>query len=251
MFDLSDHIAVVTGGNRGIGLGFARGLAKAGAAVSIWSRDDGRNREAVTELTDLGARAHAVQCDVTDEAAVRAATSEVVQRFGHIDSLFANAGTSGAVDFPDLDLETWDDMMTVNVTGTLLPVRDVARHMIERGAGGSIVVTSSVGATHGLPVAPHYSASKAAQLGLVKALAVKLGKRGIRVNAVCPGWVSTELTAPQQQHEAFQESIRSRVPLRRWGTPEDFEGIAVYLASPASAFMTGTEVVLDGGYSAF
>jgi NAD(P)-dependent dehydrogenase (short-subunit alcohol dehydrogenase family) len=251
MFDLSGHTAVVTGGNRGIGLGFAVGLAKAGASVSIWSRNAQRNHEAVTLLEEHGVDAASVACDVTDEDAVAEATSATVERFGRIDSLFANAGTSGGVSFPDLDLATWDDMMTVNVTGTLLPVREVARHMLERGGGGSIVVTSSIGATHGLPVAPHYSASKAAQLGLVKALAVKLGKQGIRVNAVCPGWVSTELTAPQQEHEAFQESIRTRVPLRRWGSPEDFEGIAVYLASPASAFMTGTEIILDGGYSAF
>jgi NAD(P)-dependent dehydrogenase (short-subunit alcohol dehydrogenase family) len=251
MFDLTGHVAVVTGGNRGIGLGLGVGLAKAGATVAIWSRSRQRNGEAVTLLEEQGGTALAVECDITDESAVAAAMATTVERFGRIDSLFANAGTSGAASFPDLDLETWDHMMNVNVTGTLIPVREVARHMLARGGGGSIVVTSSIGATHGLPIAPHYSASKAAQLGLVKALAVKLGKHGIRVNALCPGWVSTELTAPQLEHEAFQESIRTRVPLRRWGAPEDFEGVAVYLASPASAFMTGTELILDGGYSAF
>lgn len=251
MFDLTGQVAVVTGGNRGIGLGFAIGLAKAGASVSVWGRNPQRNHDAMALISEAGGEAHAVACDVSDERQVQEATATTLEYFGRVDSLFANAGTSGAVSFPDLDLETWNAMMTTNVTGTLLPVREITRHMLERGGGGSIVVTSSIGATHGLPVAPHYSASKAAQLGLVKALAVRLGKQGIRVNAVCPGWVSTELTAPQQDHEAFQESIRTRVPLRRWGTPEDFEGIAVYLASPASAFMTGTEIVLDGGYSAF
>jgi NAD(P)-dependent dehydrogenase (short-subunit alcohol dehydrogenase family) len=251
MFDLAGHVAVVTGGNRGIGLGFARGLGKAGASVSIWARSAARTAEAVRELETIGIVAQGVACDVADEASVAAALAATAERFGRVDSLFANAGTSGAVGFPDIDLEAWNTLFDVNVVGTLLPVRDVTRNMIERGGGGSVVVTSSIGATHGLPVSPHYSASKAAQLGLVKALAVKLAKHGIRVNAVCPGWVATDLTAPQQDHEGFQTAIQTRVPLRRWGTPEDFEGIAVYLASPASSFVTGVDIVIDGGYSAF
>ena len=248
MFDLTDHVSVVTGGSRGIGLGLARGLVKAGARVAVWARDLGALDRAVAELGD---RAIGVVCDVADEASVARAASKTLGATGHVDSVFANAGTSGGVDFPDLDLATWDEMMSVNVTGTLLPLRVLTRHMIDRGAGGSIVVTSSIGATHGLPVAPHYSASKAAQLGLVKALAVKLARHSIRVNAICPGWVATDLTAPQQNHEGFVQALESRVPMRRWGTPEDFEGIAVYLASPASSFMTGTEIVIDGGYSAY
>lgn len=251
MFDLEDHVAVITGGNRGIGLGFARGLARAGASVALWARNDERNTRAVSELEEMGVDALGVTCDVTDEGSVAAAVASTLDRFGHVDSLFANAGTSGQVRFPDLDLEDWNHMMDVNVTGTMLPVRELTKHMIDRGGPGSIVITSSVGATHGLPVAPHYSASKAAQLGLVKALAVRLARYGIRVNAVCPGWVATELTESQQGHEAFEEALAARVPLRRWGTAADFEGLAVYLASPASAFMTGAELVVDGGYSAF
>ncbi len=251
MFDLTGHISVITGGNRGIGLELARGLAKAGATTVIWSRNSQRNQQAVDELQTLGSPSFAVDCDVSDQVMVRDALSTTLERAGRVDSLFANAGTSGQVSFPDLDLEDWNDMFNVNVVGTMLPIRDVSRLMIDQGDGGSIVVTSSIGATHGLPVAPHYSSSKAAQLGLMKALAVRLTRYGIRVNAICPGFVSTELTEPQQGHEGFEAALKTRVPLRRWGQPEDFEGVAVFLASRSSGFMTGTEVVLDGGYSAF
>lgn len=251
VFDLEGHVSVVTGGNRGIGLGYARGLARAGASVAIWARDGARNADAAAGLRRLGVEAIGLECDVTDERSVTEALSATIDQLGAVDSLFANAGTSGQVGFPDLSRSEWDHMIEINATGTMLPVREVTRHMIERGEPGSIVVTSSIGATHGLPSAPHYSASKAAQLGLVKALAVRLARHRIRVNAVCPGWVATELTEPQQGHEAFESALEARVPLRRWGTDEDFEGIAVYLASTASSFMTGAELVLDGGYSAF
>ncbi len=251
MFDLTNQTAVVTGGNRGISLGYARGLAKSGASVAIWSRSPERNQVAVDQLTALGADAFAAACDVTDPNSVNEALASTLEHFGAVHALFANAGTSGRMAFPDFDLEDWNDLFDVNVVGTLLPAQSVARHMIERGEGGSIAVTSSIGASHGLPVAPHYSASKAAQIGLVKALAVKLAKHNIRVNAICPGFVATELTEPEQTNEAFQTAIKQRVPLRRWGTPEDFEGLAVYLASGHSAFVTGAELVIDGGYSAF
>lgn len=250
MFDLSGHVAVITGGNRGIGLGFARGLGKAGATVVIWSRNEDRNQQAVNELKGSGTNAFSVTCDVTDEAMVQASLAATLALTGQIDSLFANAGTVVQVAFPDISLEEWDAMFDTNVTGTMLPVREVARHMIERAQGGSIVVTSSIAATHGLPVAPHYSASKAAQLGLVKALAVRLARHRIRVNAICPGWVWTEMTGPQQDQAGFEDALRARVPMRRWGTPEDFEGVAVFLASPSSSFMTGAELMVDGGYSA-
>jgi NAD(P)-dependent dehydrogenase (short-subunit alcohol dehydrogenase family) len=251
VFDLTGHVSVVTGGNRGIGLGYARGLARAGATVAVWSRDEKRNAEAVSELERLGTEAIGVRCDVTDENSVIAAMSDTIDRCGSVDSLFANAGTSDSVRFPDMSLEAWERMFEVNVTGSMLPVREAARHMIETGRGGSIVLTSSIGATHGLASAPHYSASKAAQLGLAKALSVRMARYGVRVNAVCPGWVATELTAEQQDQESFTAALDLRVPMRRWGTPDDFEGVAVFLASAASSYMTGADLIIDGGYSAF
>lgn len=251
-FDLSGRVAIVTGGNRGIGLGFARGIVKAGGSVAIWGRSAEANRSAAAELAGLGGDALSVGCDVADETAVADALAATVERFGRVDALFANAGTSGEIRFPDLSLEDWRSLMAVNLDGAFLSVRAVTERLIEQGEGGSIVVTSSVAATHGLPKAPHYSASKAGQLGLVRALAVALARHGIRVNAVSPGWVETELTGELADDERFRRALAARVPMRRWGSPDDFEGIAVFLASgAASGFVTGAELVVDGGYSAF
>lgn len=251
-FDLSGRVAVVTGGNRGIGLGFARGIVRAGGAVAVWSRSQEANEAAVAELAGLGGEAVAVACDVTDEASVDAALRTTLERLGPIDALFANAGTTGEVRFPDLAFDEWRRVLSVNLDGTFLAVRAVVERMIERGSGGSIVVTASVAGTHGLPRAPHYSASKGGQLGFVRALAAALARYGIRVNAVSPGFVETEMTGELAANERFQQALMARVPMRRWGRPADFEAVAVFLASEtASGFVTGTEIVVDGGYSAF
>ena len=251
LFDLTGRVAAVTGGNRGIGLGMARGLAKAGAAVAVWGRSDEYNQAAVAELENLGAEALAVSCDVTSERQVDQALQATLDRLGRIDALFANAGIGRSATFPDLSTRAWEQMMNVNATGTMLPLRAATAKMIDQGEGGSIVVTSSIAAHFGIPYLPHYAASKAAQLGLVKTLAVSLAPHRIRVNAVSPGWIATEMTGLQQQHDDFNRYIESRVPLGRWGTPEEFEGIAVYLASDASAFTTGAEIRIDGGFSVY
>ena len=249
MFDLTGKVAVVTGGNRGIGLGMARGLAKAGASVAVWGRNSEYNAAAVKELRDLGAEALSVVCDVTSEEQVEAATQATLKRFGRIDSMFANAGIGRGAFFPDLSLKAWNTTMKVNAAGTMLPVRSATEVMIQQGEGGSIVVTSSISAHYGIPYLPHYAASKAAQLGLMKTLAVSLAPHRIRVNAVSPGWIATEMTGPEQKRDDFNRYIERRVPLARWGTIEEFEGIAVYLASDASAFTTGAEIRIDGGFS--
>jgi len=249
-FDLTGHVSVVTGGNRGIGLGMARGLAKAGAQVAIWSRAEDRNREAVGEIESFGGVAHAVACNVADEASVASAMEETVARSGHVDSLFANAGTSGIAKFPsDFDLDEWHRVVDVNLTGVFLTTRVVADHLIERGEGGSIVLTGSVVARIALPLAPHYTASKGAVLSYGRALANRLGRNGIRVNVLSPGWIETEMTEDVLSDERSATYFMTRTPLRRWGTAEDFEGPAVFLASPASRFMTGAELVVDGGIS--
>lgn len=252
MFDLGGHVSVVTGGNRGIGLGLARGLAKAGASVALWARDLEAADRAVEELRELGTgEAETVSCDVTDEGSVAEALDATVDRFGKVDSLFANAGTTSGVSFPEMELADLEDVLDVNVGGVFLVTREVARHLIARDSGGSIVITSSIAAHHGLPTAPHYSASKGAATALARALAVRLARHRIRVNVIAPGWIATEMTDDLQGHDRFESTLQARVPMRRWGTADDFEGTAVYLASEASSFMTGAEITVDGGYSAF
>ncbi|HLT97951.1 MAG TPA: glucose 1-dehydrogenase [Acidimicrobiia bacterium] len=252
LFDLSGRVAVVTGGNKGIGLGLARGLARAGASVALWARDLAAAEKAVQELEPLGdGDKAAFECDVSDEEAVLEALDATIDRFGQVDSAFANAGTTWGVSFPEMELSELEDLFQVNVGGVFLVAREVARHLIARDAPGSIVITSSIAAHHGLPTAPHYSASKGAATALARALAVRLARHRIRVNVLAPGWVETEMTDDMRQNPRFEEALRYRVPLRRWGTASDFEGAAVFLASDASAFMTGAELILDGGYSAF
>lgn len=248
-FNLDGHVSVVTGGNRGIGLGIAEGLAKAGAGVAIWSRNQERNQSAVAHIEAVGGTAAAVTCDVTDEASVAAALESTVEELGPVDSLFANAGTSGIGNFPDLDLDEWHRVVDVNLTGAFLTTRAVADHLIQRGAPGSIVITGSVVARLALPLAPHYTASKGAVLSYGRSLANRLGRHGIRVNVLSPGWVETEMTEGVTTDERSAGYFLTRTPLRRWGTAEDFGGPAVFLASDASRFMTGAELVVDGGIS--
>jgi NAD(P)-dependent dehydrogenase (short-subunit alcohol dehydrogenase family) len=249
-FDLSGHVSVVTGGNRGIGLGMARGLAGAGAQVAIWSRAEDRNQAAVAEIEGLGGQAVAFPCDVGDEASVAGAMAATLTEYGKVDSLFANAGTSGIAKFPsEFTLNEWRRVMDVNLTGVFLTTRIVADHMIDRAQGGSIVLTGSVVARLALPLAPHYTASKGAVLSMGRSLAGRLGRHGIRVNVLSPGWVETEMAEGVISDERSAGFYMARTPLRRWGTAEDFEGPAVFLASPASRFMTGAELVIDGGIS--
>ena len=250
LFDLAGHVSVITGGNRGIGLGMARGLAKAGARVAIWSRTEDRNRAAVAEIESLGGEALAFSCNVADEASVAEAMEATLEGFGFVNSLFANAGTSGFGKFPsEFALEEWQRVIDVNLTGAFLTTRIVANHLVERGEGGSIILTSSVVSQMTIPLAPHYTASKGAILSLGRALANRLGRNGIRVNVLSPGWVDTEMGDPVISNERSAEYYMQRIPLRRWGDSEDFGGPAVFLASSASRYMTGAELIVDGGIS--
>jgi NAD(P)-dependent dehydrogenase (short-subunit alcohol dehydrogenase family) len=249
LFDLTGHVSIVTGGNRGIGLGMARGLADAGAGVAIWSRNEERNQAAVSEIETDGGTALAVICDVGDEASVTAAFEQTLERFGQVDSLFANAGTSGIGKFPDFTLDEWHRVVDVNLTGVFLTTRAVADHRIAQGGGGSIVITGSVVARLALPLAPHYTATKGAVLSYGRALANRLGRHDIRVNVLSPGWVETEMTEGVTSDDRSAGYFLTRTPLRRWGAADDFAGPAVFLASNASRFMTGAELVVDGGIS--
>lgn len=251
-FDLQGQVALVTGGNTGIGLGIASGLAAAGASVAIWGRDSEKNQRAIAELEQHGTAVHSVACDVSDEPSVKEAFKETLDTFGRIDSCFANAGVGGArARFGEMTLEGWHEVMKVNLDGVFLTFRGAVSHMLERGGGGSLVVTSSLTAVEAAPLFSHYAASKAAVVGLVRSLAVELARAGIRANALMPGWIETEMNRAFLQSEGATMHILPRVPARRFGAPGDLAAAAVYLASPGSAYHTGDVLVIDGGYRLF
>ena len=249
--DLSGQVAVVTGGNGGIGLGFAEGVAMAGADVAIWARDAAKSAEAVDTLTRHGVRAVAVACDVADEASVGAAVRQTVADLGRIDICVANAGTSGVGRLEDLSLDEWRRVMSVNLDGAFLTLRDCAQQMIEQGDGGAMVAISSTSAVHGAPANPHYAASKTALLGLVRSSAVGLARHRIRVNAVLPGWTRTEMAEGGYQDERFREVTTKRTPVRRWASGDEYRPLAAYLCDRSVDFHTGDSVVFDGGYTIF
>lgn len=251
MFDLTGHVALVTGGNSGIGLGFARGLAKAGATIALWGRDEAKSHDAATELKNLGVEVEAFQCDVADEQSVTDQTAAVVERFGRIDSCFANAGHGFARSFLKTSLDEWNAVINVNLTGVFLTFREVARHMVQRGGGGKLVATSSIGSIHGMARQEGYSAAKGGLNALVRSVAVEMGRYDIQANCVLPGWIETPATKPLIDYKRLYDTIVHRTPAKRWGQPEDLEGVAVYLASEASRFHTGDTLIVDGGYVCF
>lgn len=251
MFDLTGRVVVVTGGNRGIGLGIARGVAEAGADVVIWGRDEDRNVAAAAELADLGRRVLAVRCDVAEEDQVVEAFARSVEGMGKVDSLFANAGIGGYAPFVSMTLDEWRRVQRVNLDGAFLCLREAARHMVQRGEGGSLVAISSVSAIDGAPGMEHYASSKGALLSLVRGVAVELARHQIRCNAILPGWTQTDMLAPMSANERFVGNTVGRTPVRRWGTPADLAPAAVFLADPAHTFHTGDTLVVDGGYSIF
>ncbi len=254
-FDLSGKAAVVTGGNGGIGLGMAEGLAAAGADIAIWGRNARKNAAALETLEKYGTKISALEVDVADEQAVVDAMAESLSRLGRIDCAIANAGVGGGAPLTQQTTEQWRKVTTVNLDAVFWTFREAAKHMVERSEngdkGGSLLVTSSVSAIHGAPANQAYAATKAGVLAMVRGTAVELARHGIRANAVLPGWIATDMTERLQSWDAFNEKAIGRVPMRRWGEGEDFSGIAVYFASDASKFHTGDSVVIDGGYSIF
>jgi len=249
---LDGEVALVTGGNSGIGLGMARGLALAGASVCIWGRRPERNEAAVESIGELGGTVGAVRCDVGSPQEVRTAFAETVERFGRVDSCFANAGIApGFVPFVDLDFERWRRSMAVNLDGVMLTFQEAARHMVQRGEGGSLVAVSSVSALQGAPTNQSYSVAKAGLVALTRGLAVELARHGIRVNALLPGWVDTDMLAAGRENEKFRSNTISRTPVRRWAQPEEFGEVAAYLARRDLTFHTGDELVVDGGCTKF
>ena len=255
-FDLTGKVALVTGGNRGIGLGMARALAQAGADVVIWGSNAGHNQNAEGELRKAGRRVLAQQVDVADEAAVVAAMAEAIDKFGRVDCVIANAGIGGgAPSFSEMSVETWRRVLAVNLDGVFFTCREACKHMTARARagspGGSIMVTASLAAIEGAARNEAYAATKGGVISMMRAIAVEHARFGVRANAILPGWIATDMTAGAQESPAFAERVIPRVPARRWGEPEDFGGIAVYLASDASAYHSGDTFVIDGGYSIF
>jgi NAD(P)-dependent dehydrogenase (short-subunit alcohol dehydrogenase family) len=251
IFDLSGKVIVVTGGNGGIGLGIARGLAEAGATLSIWARNAEKSADAKAELEALGAEVQCLSCDVASEADVERATAETVERFGRIDVGIANAGFGAAQDPLKMSLADWRSVLDVNLDGTFLTFREIGRHMAAREGNGKLIAISSISAFNGTPMQPHYAASKAGVEALVRSLAVRFARYDIQINAVQPGWVVTDATRPATEVEFFSDIVVKRTPARRWGQPEELAGIAVYPSSDASSFHTGDTIRVDGGYATF
>ena len=252
LFDLSGKVALVTGGNSGIGLGFAEGLARHGADVCIWGTNESKNAAAEEKLKQYGGKVLALQCDVGDQPQVDRAFAKTVETLGKVDSCFANAGVgSRGTPFVEMDLEEWRAIFRVNMEGVFFTFQAAVKHMVERGEGGSLVVTSSGSAIFGAPRTEHYAATKAGVNAIIRGLAVEHGRHGIRANAVIPGWIDTPMTAGVVNNEVFLKKVQTRIPIRRWGTGDDFSAIAVYFASDASAYHSGDTVMIDGGYAAF
>lgn len=251
-FDLTGHVALVTGGNGGIGLGMADALAAHGADVAIWGTNPAKNAAARERLARHGRRVADLVCDVGDRAAVEASFAATVEALGKIDSCFANAGVGGqAPSFLEMTDDEWQRVMRVNLDGAFYTLQAATRHLVERGEGGSLAVTTSGSAFQGQQRGEHYGASKAAVIAMIRAIAVEHARHGIRANAILPGWIETDMTAPAFGWDKFVANVAPRVPMRRWGRPDDFGGVAVYLASRASAYHTGDVFVIDGGYLVF
>lgn len=255
-FDLTGKVALVTGGNSGIGLGMAEALALAGADVVIWGRREALNKEAEAKLKAHGVRVLAQTVDVADEQAVIAAMAEAIKTMGRVDTVIANAGIGGgAPSFAEFPTETYRKVLSVNLDGVFFTLREACKHMVERAKagdpGGSLLVTSSLSAIDGAARNEAYAATKGAVIPMMKGIAVEHARYGIRANTILPGWIATEMTSGAQGNEKFVSNVIGRVPFRRWGEPEDFGGIAVYFASDASRYHTGDSVLIDGGYAIF
>jgi 2-dehydro-3-deoxy-D-gluconate 5-dehydrogenase len=249
LFDLTGKVAIVTGGNGGIGLGMARGLAANGATIAIVGRNEAKSAEAVAELKKDGGKAIAVAADVTDETAVTFMVERIGRELGRIDILVNNAGINIRKPPETLDLAEWDSVISTNLTSAFLCSRAVHPAMKEAG-GGKIINIGSMLSIFGASFAPAYAASKGGIVQFTRSCAVAWAADNIQVNAVLPGWVDTDLTKrAREQIAGLYDKVLARTPAARWGEPDDFGGIAIFLASHASDFVTGAAIPVDGGFS--
>jgi 2-deoxy-D-gluconate 3-dehydrogenase len=248
-FDLTGRVAIVTGGNGGIGLGMARGLAQAGAAIAIVGRNAPKSDAAVAELKHSGAKAVSVVTDVTDKAAVAAMVERTAREFGRIDILVNNAGINVRKPPHTLAIEEWDSVIRTNLTSAFLCSQAVYPAMKAAG-GGKIVNIGSMMSIFGASFAPAYAASKGGIVQFTRSCAVAWAADNIQANAILPGWIDTDLTRrARQEIDGLHDKVLARTPAARWGAIGDFAGIGVFLASSASDFVTGTAIPVDGGFS--
>jgi 2-deoxy-D-gluconate 3-dehydrogenase len=249
LFDLSGRVAIVTGGNGGIGLGMARGLARCGASVMVAARDRAKNAAAVEELAGLGAKAAAVETDVAAERSCKAMVQATVERFGRLDILVNNAGTNIRKQPQEYALEEWHLILESNLSSAFM-CSQAAYPAMQAAGGGKIIMIGSMMSIFGASFAAPYAATKGGIVQMAKAMACAWAKDNIQVNSVLPGWIDTALTRRARRDlEGLQERVVARTPAGRWGDPDDFAGIAAFLASPASDFVTGAAITVDGGYS--
>jgi 2-deoxy-D-gluconate 3-dehydrogenase len=249
LFDLTGKVAIVTGGNGGIGLGMARGLARAGASVVIAARDAAKGQVAADGLRALGVETRFMPVDVTDKASCVALVARAEEELGRLDILVNNAGINIRKMPQDMPIEDWKAVLDTNLTSTLL-CSQAAYPAMKRAGGGKIINIGSMMSIFGAPYAPAYAASKGGVVQLSRSLATAWAADNIQVNSVLPGWIDTELTRnARRQVQGLNERVLARTPAGRWGEPDDLAGIAVFLASAASDFVTGTAIPVDGGYS--
>jgi 2-dehydro-3-deoxy-D-gluconate 5-dehydrogenase len=247
MFDLDGRVAVVTGGNGGIGRGIALGLAQAGAAVAILARNEEKNHATLAELRAHNVPAMAVRLDVTDRTALKPALDEVERTLGAVDILVNNAGIAIVGGALKLEPEAWDRVIETNLNSAFLLSKYAAQSMAPRRTGKIINIASEY-TRFGNPIGPSYAASKGGLIQLTKSMAIELARNNIQVNAIVPGWIETDLTAPIKARPFYNEII-TRTPAARFGTPEDCAGTAIFLASRAADFVTGATIFVDGGYA--
>ena len=252
MFDLTGKVCLVTGGNSGIGLGMADALAGAGADVCIWGRNEKKNADALKQLEKHGHRVMSLACDVSNEEAVESCFARTVEDLGGVDACFANAGVgTKGTHFHEISTAEWNEIIGINLTGVFFTFRTAVRHFLDTERPGSLVATSSLSALQGLQRSQHYASAKSGLLAMVKGISVEYGRKGIRANAIVPGWIETDMVAPMFSMQRFVDAVIPRIPQRRWGKPDDFGPIAVYFASDASRYHSGDTVVIDGAYHLF
>ena len=254
-FDLTGKTVLVTGGNSGLGLAFARGMARQGANAILWGRNENKNADAVAELTEMGVKVFAQVVDVADEAQVIAGFAEAVKRVGKIDCVVQNAGfANGAPSFMEISTEQYHAQIGVALHGGFYTLREAAKHMVARAKagdpGGSIILCGSGTVFGGIQGMEHYGAAKSGLAHMMRGMAAELGRYGIRVNMIAPGYIRTHIGGGDGGGEAFEKMIVGRAPIPRIGYPEDVEGAAAYLASDAASYHTGDILNIDGGWRA-
>jgi 2-deoxy-D-gluconate 3-dehydrogenase len=250
LFDLTGKVALITGGNRGIGLAMAQGMAAAGAAIAITGRSVDLNQQAVRELEAVGARAIALEQDVTEDAGCQRVVDQTVEQLGGLDILVNNAGTNLRKPPEQYTLQEWRWILDTNLTSAFACSQVAYPRFQERG-GGKIINTGSMFSIFGASFAAAYAASKGGLVQMTKALACAWAPDNVQVNVVLPGWIDTALTRQARVDvDGLHDRVVARTPAGRWGTPEDLCGVAVFLASSASDFVTGAIIPVDGGYSA-